>query len=61
VQGQVETFQGEKTGSATITCNLPAAGSSSPAVACHMVSDRGGANEFVVAPIIKGRKSTSPF
>jgi hypothetical protein len=61
VVSKVETFPGREDGSATITCNLPAAGSSSPAVACHMVSDRGGANEFVVAPIIKGRKSTSPF
>jgi hypothetical protein len=57
----VETFQGDKGGSGAITCTPPAIGATSPSMKCHMTSDRGGFDEFVVAVLIRGRKNTTPF
>ena len=61
VVSKVETHQGDSAGGATISCTPPAVGATSPAIACHMVTNRGGFNEFVVAPLIRGRKNTAPF
>ena len=61
VVSQVDTFQGAQGGNGRITCTLPAVGSTNLTTTCHMTSDRGGFSEFVVAPLIRGRKGTAPF
>ena len=61
VVSRVDTHLGENSGGARIECTLPTVGSTTPATRCHMVTNRGGTREFVVAPLIRGRKNTSPF